>query len=127
MPDTASQQLASEIVRDSVHRYIEGRHERVDAFVDRHFTLAGSVALHRQALGWDLLRAPANVFLVGPALTVKLAGWAARRGGMERAAAWLARRRIHIETEVAREIEWLVATELLEIPWSGPIELRTVM
>jgi hypothetical protein len=35
---------------------------------------------------------------------------------MQRAAAWLAGRRLLLETEVAREIEWLVATELLEIP-----------
>src|SRR5439155_10609248 len=92
------------------------RRARLDAFVDRHFTLAGSVALHQRALGWDLLRAPANLFLAGPALALKLMAWAARRGGMERVAVWLARRRLLLETEVAREIEWLVATELLEIP-----------
>jgi hypothetical protein len=56
------------------------------------------------------------MFLAGPALAVKLMGWAVRRAGMERVAAWLAGRRLLLETEVAREIEWLVATELLEIP-----------
>jgi hypothetical protein len=35
---------------------------------------------------------------------------------MERVAGWLAGWRILLETEVAREIEWLVATELFEIP-----------
>jgi hypothetical protein len=35
---------------------------------------------------------------------------------MERVSAWLAGRRILLQTEVAREIEWLVTTELLEIP-----------
>ena len=116
MSDISPQDLADAIVRDAVHRYIESRRGRIDAFVDRHFTLAGSAALHRRALGWDLLRAPANLFLAGPALAVKLAAWAARRAGMERAAAWLAGRRLLLETEVAREIEWLVATGLLEIP-----------
>ena len=116
MSDTSRQELASAIVRDAVQRYIESRRGRIDAFVERHFTLAGSVALHRRALGWDLLRAPANLFLAGPALGVKLMAWAARRGGMARVAAWLAGCRLLLETEVAREIEWLVATELLEIP-----------
>jgi hypothetical protein len=109
-------ELASAIARDAVQRYIESRLARIDAFVDRHFTLAGSIALHRRALGWDLLRAPANLFLAGPALGVKLLAWAARRAGMVRVSAWLAGRRLLLETEVAREIEWLVATELLEIP-----------
>jgi hypothetical protein len=116
MSDISRQELASAIVRDAVQRYIESRRGRIDAFVDRHFTLAGSAALHRRALGWDLLRAPANLFLAGPALAVKLMAWTARRGGLKRVAAWLAGRRVLLETEVAREIEWLVATELLEIP-----------
>jgi len=103
-------------VRDAAHRYIATRRERVDAFVDRHFCLAGSLALHRRAIGWDLVRAPANLFLAGPALMVKLAAWTGRRAGGQRLAAWLARRRLLFETDVAREIEWLVTTELLEIP-----------
>src|SRR5690348_18404566 len=116
MSQISPQELADAIVRDAVRRYVDSRRARLDAFVDRHFTFAGSVALHRRALGWDLLRAPANLFLAGPALAVKLMAWAARRAGMEGVAAWLARRRLLLETEVAREIEWLVATELLEIP-----------
>jgi hypothetical protein len=116
MSDPAQQKLAEAIVRDGLLRYIASRRERIDGFVDRHFSLAGSVALHRRALGWDLLRAPANLFLAGPALAVKCLAWTARRGGMGRVAARLAGRRLLIETEVAREIEWLVATELLEIP-----------
>jgi hypothetical protein len=116
MSDIARQELADAIVRDAMQRYIESRRGRIEAFVDRHFTLAASIALHRRALGWDLLRAAANLFLAGPALAVKLIAWAARRGGMERVAAWLAGRRLLVQTEVAREIEWLVATELLEIP-----------
>jgi len=71
MPDTPHQKLTDTIVRDAAHRYIASRRERIDAFVDCHFTLAGSLALHRRAIGWDLLRAPANLFLAGPALAVK--------------------------------------------------------
>ena len=116
MSDIAPQELAAAIVRDAVQRYIEGRRGRIDAFVDRHFTLAGSIALHRRAFGWDLLRAPANLFLAGPALGVKVMAWVARRAGMEGLAGWLAGRRLLLETTIAHEIEWLVTTELLEIP-----------
>jgi hypothetical protein len=116
MTDLAQQELARAIVHDAVRKYIATRRERIDPFVDRHFTLSGSLALHRRAIGWDLLRAPANLFLAGPALSVELASWAARRVGNHRLAAWLAGRRLLVETDVAREVEWLIATELLEIP-----------
>jgi hypothetical protein len=116
MTGLAQEELAHAIVHDAVRKYIATRRERIDPFVDRHFTLAGSIALHRWAIGWDLLRAPANLCLAGPALSVKFASWAARRAGKHRLAAWLAGRRLLVETDVAREVEWLVATELLEIP-----------
>ena len=59
MSDISPDELASAIVRDAVQRYIESRRRRIDSFVDRHFTFGGSVALHRRAPGWDLLRAHA--------------------------------------------------------------------
>ncbi|MGC2200633.1 MAG: DUF6635 family protein [Stellaceae bacterium] len=116
MSASSQQQLAEEIVNQAAHRYIASRRERIDPFIKRHFSFAGSLALHRCSVGWDLLRAPANLFLAGPALAVKLASWAARRVGMEAAAAWLARRKVALATDLSREIEWLITTELLEIP-----------
>jgi hypothetical protein len=116
MGDRAREQFARAIVRDAAQEYVASRRHRIDAFVDRHFTLAGSLALNLRALGWDLVRAPANLFLAGPALILSLASLAAQKAGAPRLAAWLARRRILLETDVAREIEWLVATELLEVP-----------
>ena len=129
MSDISPDELASAIVRDAVQRHIESRRRRIDSFVDRHFTFGGSVALHWRALGWNLLRAPANLFLAGPALAVQLITWAARRGGMVRVAAWLAGSRLLLQTEVAREIEWLVATELLEIPcrWQNRVSDRDAL
>jgi hypothetical protein len=114
--NSVPQDLAATIVRDAARRYIASRRERVAPFVDRHFTLAGSLALHRHALGWDLLRAPINLFLTVPALAAKLAARAARHAGRQRLAKWLEGRHLLFETDLARQIEWLLATELLEIP-----------
>jgi hypothetical protein len=44
-------------------RYVSSRRDRVDTFIDRHFTLSGSLALHRCSLGWDFVRSPLNLFL----------------------------------------------------------------
>src|SRR5215212_10274884 len=47
--------LTAEQARDTVaaaaQQYFESRRGRVDAFVDRHFSVAGALALHRKALG----------------------------------------------------------------------------
>jgi hypothetical protein len=116
MTDRAKEELARTIVHDAARRYIASRRDQVGPFVDRHFTFLASLALHRRAVGWDLVRAPANLFLAGPAIIVSLASLAAQKAGAGRLSVWLARRRLLLETDVAREIEWLVATELLEIP-----------
>ena len=62
--------LTAEQARDTVaaaaQQYFESRRGRVDAFVDRHFSVAGALALHRKALGWDVLKAPTNILLAIP-------------------------------------------------------------
>ena len=96
--------------------YFESRRARVDAFVARHFSLRGALALHRKALGWDLLKVPLNVLLAVPAVAAKLLAVAARALGAKRLSAALAARRFLLRTAVEREIEWLIVTELLELP-----------
>jgi hypothetical protein len=81
---------ARAIVAHATRRYIAARHARVEGFVDRHFSLIGSLRLHRQAPGLDLVRAPANVLLMLPYLTMQLCGAGLRspRGRARGALAW---------------------------------------
>lgn len=72
---------ARRIVSDAASRYFESRRSRVDAFVDRHFSLVGSAAIHRKAVGWDMLKAPANIALAVPQLATKLAAAGAKAVG----------------------------------------------
>ena len=101
----------------AIVRYIEKRRARIPEFVDRHFALKGSLRLHRHAVGWDIVRAPTNVALAVPALGSAILAGALRKGGARRPADWLARRRLFLKTDVAREIEWLIHTEFLELPF----------
>lgn len=114
-PDRAA---VARAVERATRRYFTDRRARVDAFVDAHFSLRGSLALHRAALGWDILRAPANLFLGAPEVGLRLVQAAAGKLGARRAARALARRHLVLETKVAREIAWLVHTELLELPYA---------
>src|SRR6266567_8498426 len=105
------------IVTEAAQLYFESRRSHVGAFVDRHFSLVGSLAIHRNALGWDVLRAPLNIVLAVPYIGVKLAAVTARALGAKRLSGYLASRGILLDTAVGREIEWLIVTELLELPF----------
>ncbi len=109
-------QTARRIVDEGVRRYIAARREKVPQFVDRTFTFAASVRLHRSALGLDLLRAPVNVFMVLPAALANLSACGLAKAGAGRTAEWLRRREWFLRTDVGREIEWRIFSELLELP-----------
>ncbi len=111
---------ADAAVRRAVGRYIRSRREMVPGFVERNFRLRGTLELHRRAVGRDLLRAPANLALAGPNLAFEAAARLAERGGYGRAAAGLRRGRRAFVTDVAREIEWRLFTDLLELPYAQP-------
>ncbi len=108
---------AQRIVAEGARRYFESRRARVDEFVDRHFSLSGSLSMHRKAIGWDMLKAPANIALAVPQIATKLAAAGAKAMGADRASAYLASRKLVFETEVGNEIEWLIITDLLELPF----------
>lgn len=88
--------------------------DKVDWFVRTHFSLRGTLRLHRSALGWDLLRAPVNVALAPIFLLMAVLAIVARLVGWGRFSAWLMARRVLLKTSVARRIESEIATDLLQ-------------
>ena len=115
MPSPPDELIAS-VVEDGIRRYFATRHAGVQRFVDRHFSLRGTAALHRAALGPDVLRAPANLLLTAPHAAMKAAGAVARGAGAARLGRALESRNLLLRTDVARRIERLVCTDLLELP-----------
>jgi hypothetical protein len=107
---------ADAIVAEAAAAYFAGCRARVRPFVDRNFSLRGTIGLHRHALGLDLVRAPANAVLAVPQVGLKLAATGARRLGAVGAAARLQRQNVLLETAVMREIRWRIVTELLRQP-----------
>ncbi len=107
---------ARQIVEEAAVRYCAARRAKIDDFVDRTFSLSGSLRLHRRAVGWDLARSPANLALSAPHLAARVSAGLARRAGLAPAADWLDSRRYFFQTDVARELEWRLFTELLELP-----------
>lgn len=92
---------------------------RVDGFVAANFGFAGTLRLHRAALGVDLLRAPLNLVLAPLHALVRLAGLIFRAFGARRAAFWLGRRSLVIPTAVAQEIERRLVADLFGFDGPG--------
>ena len=120
----ADRALAQAAVEAGTRGYFAARRQRVGPFVDRHFSMRGTLRLHRVALGWDIARAPLNLSLAVPQVVARLGALAASRLGAVRVARALGRPLI-LETAVAREIVWLVNTELLELPFAQPGRVST--
>ncbi len=114
--DGLARSEADEIVREAARAYFDGCRDRIPAFVDETYSFLGSVRLHRHAVGWDVLRAPANALLTIPQIGIKLGALGARGLGRKQSATWLERKNLLIETSVARELRWRIVTQLLRQP-----------
>lgn len=92
--------------------------EAIDSFVRTHFSLPGTLRLHRAALGWDLLAAPLNVMLAPVFLLSRLIAICLAALRLRRASQWILGQPIFLHSSVARAVERLIATELLspELP-----------
>ena len=116
--EASDAELARQAVDEGARSYFAACHGRVTPFVGSAFLLVGTLRLHRVALGWDIARAPLNLFLAPVAIALALAG--AAIGRVFPAAGRALRRPILLRTAVSREIEWLVTTELLCLPCVQP-------
>jgi len=112
--DTA---FARQIVDDGVRRYFADRQSRVKPFVDRNFSLRGSIRLHRAAVGWDIAKAPLNLTMAAPQLGLLLAAKAASKLGASRVASSLGSKRLVVHTAVGKELAWRLHADLLELPY----------
>ncbi len=125
MPEETSKQaltavldttLARQIVEDGIRRYIASRREKIDGFVDKHFSAKGAWNLNRNGLGADIIKAPLNTLMVAPTLAVEGAAYLARKANRPDISKALTSRSLFFKTDVARELEWLMYTELFELP-----------
>jgi hypothetical protein len=111
--------LVERIVDDGVRRYFSDRRQRIGAFVDRNFSLRGSISLHRAAVGWDIARAPINLAMVAPQVGLLVAARTAGKLGASRLARELGSKRLVVHTAVGRELAWRLHADLLELPYQS--------
>ena len=108
-------------VSRGVARYIATREEKVPHFVNRHYSLRGALQIHAHAFGWDLVRVPVNIIWSLVNLVLALIGLVAKIVRLKRISQYIKKIPPSIETDMDRQIKWLVITELLELPYAdGP-------
>lgn len=109
--------VISDILDQAVTRYAASRRADVADFVRRTYGWKTAPGLHRHALGWDLVRAPANLVLAGATGVARLGGVAARSVGARRLGDRLGRFQVLLDTDVGREVAWRLHADLLMIPY----------
>ena len=110
----------ADAVRAALRRYLDACRARVDPFVAAHLDWPGTVRLHRSTLGFDLLRAPANVLLAVPALLLHLAVLGLHRAGLRGLARRLAGVPCGFQTDVERALVRRLSAEVLGQPAGRP-------
>jgi hypothetical protein len=118
LPVLLSVEDARRIVDESVTRYFDKRRERTPDFIDRHFSWSGAWSLNSRAFGRDIYRAPLNVALIAPSLGKRALEAGLDKLGKDEMAAKLRAKQLHFKTDVAEELEWLIHTDLLEVPFA---------
>lgn len=108
--------IINEAVANGAIRYIHGCESRIDDFVRRHYSFRGALRIHAHAVGWDILRVPVNIFWSVANILLAVVGLLAGLVRLRKVQAWIKRVPPGLETDMDRQISWLVVTELLQLP-----------
>jgi uncharacterized protein YbaA (DUF1428 family) len=112
-------------VERGIAEYIASRKAKIPGFVDRYFSFRGAFAMHRKTLGRDFYKIPLNMLWGLPAFLAQSAAHLLEKLGAERLSQLLEKVPVGLKTEFQREINWLIQTELLELPYSEGTRVST--
>lgn len=103
-------------ISEGANSYLEGCEARIDDFVKKHYSLRGALNIHAHALGFDLLRVPLNIIWSVVNIALALLALLAGLLQLNKLQTWLKNIPPGIETDLDRQISWLIITELLQLP-----------
>ena len=115
--DIGLQQTLQQAVENGMEAYITSRRASIPVFIDRHFSFRGALALHRKTFGRDFYKHPVNLLWGLPVALVQGAADLLDKAGAKRPATWLHRMPRGMPTVLHKELQWLIYTDLLELPY----------
>jgi hypothetical protein len=98
----------------------------VPDFVERHFRYPGAWRTNRRALGWDLVRAPLNLFWAPVYVASLLMALLAQRMRLTRIAERLGAIPAGLPTRVQRHVDARIRSEILCLPGSTSTPLHSL-
>ncbi len=104
-------------VNRAIDNYIESCQAKIPEFVNKYFSLKGALKLNKKALGSDLYKSPINIFWALPYTGLKATASLFKKVGNKRIPLLFKKLPRGFETNVQKEVKWLIYTELLEIPF----------
>ncbi|MGA9164007.1 MAG: DUF6635 family protein [Thiobacillus sp.] len=106
-------------------RYILGRDKKIDEFVKRHYSFRGALKIHSHAVGLDIIRVPVNIVWSLVNIFLALVGLIAKVIRLHRIQDFVKRIPPGLETDMDKQISWLIVTELLELPHRAGSRIST--
>src|ERR671924_274008 len=116
--DSGLHKTLQHAVDQGIDAYVTSRRARIPGFIDRHFAFRGALALHRKTFGRDFYKYPINLVWGLPVALGKGVADLLEKAGAKRTATWLNRLPRGIPTVMQRELQWLIYTDLLELPYA---------
>lgn len=116
-PESEKAKIAK-AVETAIDNYIRSRREKIPSFVNRFFSFKGSLSLHRKGLGKDLYRSPLNIIWALPYTLSRIFAKGLDVYGKKEAAKIIEQIPQGFETDIQKEVKWLIYTELLELPYA---------
>jgi hypothetical protein len=116
--DSGLQPTLQQAVENGIEAYVTSRRANIPVFIDRHFSFRGALALHRKTFGRDVYKHPVNLLWGLPVALVQGAADLLAKAGAQRTAQWLQRMPRGMATALHQELQWLIYTDLLELPYA---------
>jgi len=100
----------------AVRNYIDSRRKKIPEFVQTHFSLSGAVKINRKAFGKDLIKAPVNIAWALPYTAIQVSSLLFKKVGLKKTGNLMQKVPAGLKTSVQEEINFLLFTQLLELP-----------
>lgn len=119
-----SREIAEQAVKAALQRYFQDCRDRVPDFVEKHFAVPGNFSTNKLALGWDLLRAPINLFWAPVYVCIRLLEIIARSLGLQRISHLLLKAPSGLPTQIQRNISQCVQRDIFSV---GLVEYESIV
>jgi len=107
-----------EAVTRGIATYVASRTAKIPEFVEQHFSFRGALALQRRSVLHDIYKVPVNAVWALPAFAAHGMGYLCEKLGAVQVGARLSKVPSGMTTRYQEEINWVIQTELLELPGS---------